>query len=242
MIRKNSLTVGNALNTMQNIPDDYVDCIIVDPPYKILQRAFEVRSNKWKPSIVEFTVFEPFYTKFFDQCNRILKKDRSLFVFCNDQSYPFFFACCFGIWDYKKQIVWSKTKTHFTLGTGLPFRKIHENILHCYNANPFFIKEHRQSVLECPTVPIGDRTHPAQKPEELLVQLILAVTQDGDTVLDPMCGTGSTLIASKKISRNYIGIDLNPEFIDVAIKELELVVPIIKIKNLKKLFRRKKYD
>jgi DNA modification methylase len=54
-----------------------------------------------------------------------------------------------------------------------------------------------------------NRLHPTQKPVSILRPYIEAFTQPGDTVLDPFCGSGSTLVAAKKKGRNYIDIDLD---------------------------------
>jgi DNA modification methylase len=58
--------------------------------------------------------------------------------------------------------------------------------------------------------------HPAKFPESLVTGFIEAFTKRGDTVLDPMMGTGSTLIAALRCARNAVGIDLNPRFVAVA--------------------------
>ncbi len=59
-------------------------------------------------------------------------------------------------------------------------------------------------------------SHPAKFPESLVTGFIEAFTRPDDTVLDPMMGTGSTLIAALGCARNAVGIDLNPRFVAVA--------------------------
>ena len=51
--------------------------------------------------------------------------------------------------------------------------------------------------------------HPTQKPEKLLAKLILASSKEGDLVLDPFAGSGSTLVTAKKLNRQFIGIEQN---------------------------------
>ena len=58
--------------------------------------------------------------------------------------------------------------------------------------------------------------HPAQKPVGILEALIGLVTIEGQVVLDPFCGSGSTLVAAKKTGRNYIGIEKNYDYANVA--------------------------
>lgn len=58
--------------------------------------------------------------------------------------------------------------------------------------------------------------YPTQKPEALLERLILATTNEGDLVLDPYAGSGTTLAVAKRLGREAIGIDRNQQAIDVA--------------------------
>ena len=54
--------------------------------------------------------------------------------------------------------------------------------------------------------------HPTQKPEKLLAKLILASSNEGDLVLDPFMGSGSTCVAAKKLGRGFVGIELNEQY------------------------------
>lgn len=65
------------------------------------------------------------------------------------------------------------------------------------------------------------RKHPTQKPVALMESLIKLTTQEGQIVLDPFCGSGSTLVAAKKLKRNYIGIEFSEEFCNIARERLE---------------------
>ncbi len=62
--------------------------------------------------------------------------------------------------------------------------------------------------------------YPTQKPVALLERIISCSSNEGDTVLDPFCGSGTTLVAAKKLNRNYIGIDMNPDAIAIARERL----------------------
>lgn len=57
----------------------------------------------------------------------------------------------------------------------------------------------------------GNRLHPTQKPVEALMPLIRAFSQPGDLVLDPFCGSGSTLAAAQSLGRDWLGIELSAE-------------------------------
>lgn len=63
--------------------------------------------------------------------------------------------------------------------------------------------------------------HPTQKPIAILEKLILASTDEGDLVLDPFNGSGTTGIVANKLKRKYIGIDLEKEYLDITIRRKE---------------------
>ncbi|HEU9768066.1 TPA: site-specific DNA-methyltransferase, partial [Streptococcus pneumoniae] len=66
--------------------------------------------------------------------------------------------------------------------------------------------------------------YPTQKPILLLEQIIKIATDKNDIVLDPFCGSGTTLVASKILNRNYMGIDLSEEAINITQQRLENVI------------------
>ena len=65
--------------------------------------------------------------------------------------------------------------------------------------------------------------HPTQKPIAILEKLILASTDEGDLILDPFNGSGTTGIVANKLKRKYIGIDLEKEYLDLSVKRFEQV-------------------
>jgi site-specific DNA-methyltransferase (adenine-specific) len=65
------------------------------------------------------------------------------------------------------------------------------------------------------------RNHPAPYPEELAYRLVRMFSFEGDTVLDPFMGTGTTLLAAARCARNAIGIEVEPEYVKMAKTRLE---------------------
>jgi site-specific DNA-methyltransferase (adenine-specific) len=63
--------------------------------------------------------------------------------------------------------------------------------------------------------------HPTQKPLKLLERILLASTNEGDIVLDPFNGSGSTGVVALRLGRKYIGIEMSQEYLDLTIKRLE---------------------
>jgi len=94
-----------------------------------------------------------------------------------------------------------------------------------WTPNPLGAKP--RDILEVPTTCNGmsEKTpHPTQKPEELLRKLILASSNEGDIVLDPFSGSGTTLIVSEQLNRKWLGCELSHEYNLWAIDRLEHVV------------------
>ncbi len=67
--------------------------------------------------------------------------------------------------------------------------------------------------------------HPCQLPIHLLERLLLMSTEEGDIVLDPFIGTGTTAVAAKNLGRNFIGIDIDPKYVDITERKLEASNP-----------------
>lgn len=83
-----------------------------------------------------------------------------------------------------------------------------------------------KDVIEIPTTcnGMGETTpHPTQKPEELLRKFVLASSNEGDLVIDPFSGSGTTLVVAEQLNRRWIGCDLNMEYNDWAFRRIENV-------------------
>lgn len=93
-----------------------------------------------------------------------------------------------------------------------------------WTPNPLGAKP--KDVIEIPTTcnGMGEKTpHPTQKPEELLRKLILAASDEGQVVLDPFSGSGTTVVVAEQLGRKWMGCDLNPEYNRWAVERLENV-------------------
>ena len=76
------------------------------------------------------------------------------------------------------------------------------------------------NIIKCKTEPSDRGLHPTQKPVALMEFLINLTTVEHLTILDPFCGCGSTLVAAKKLNREYIGIEIEKKYCDLIIKRL----------------------
>lgn len=78
-----------------------------------------------------------------------------------------------------------------------------------------------ENVLHSHSMREEQRFHPTQKPVRLMQSLIELTTQPGHLVLDPFCGSGSTLVAAQSLKRNYIGIEIDATYAQIAQERLK---------------------
>jgi len=71
--------------------------------------------------------------------------------------------------------------------------------------------------------------HPTPKPQKLIERLIVDFSEEGDLVLDPFLGSGTTSAAAENLNRQHIGIELNQEYVDMALSRLESAKAQIKL-------------
>jgi site-specific DNA-methyltransferase (adenine-specific) len=79
------------------------------------------------------------------------------------------------------------------------------------------------SVWHIPTVPSREKRegyHPTQKPLRLLRRVLLASSGEGDLVLDPFCGSGTTGVAAKELGRFFVGAEMEAEFCELAARRI----------------------
>lgn len=84
-------------------------------------------------------------------------------------------------------------------------------------------EESPDNVLSSGFAPGESGLHPTQKPIRLMQALIELATCEGQIVLDPFCGSGSTLVAAKLTGRNYVGIELDPRYVGIATQRLDAI-------------------
>lgn len=202
-----SVVQGDCLDLMKQLPDGCVDAVITDPPYAIPTVVASCRETT--RNIGDLSLIESTFRMVFADIERVTATDGRMFVFCDGVSYHVVFRAAYGHWS-TALLVWDKER----IGMGREFRKQHELIMHCWNsATPIFADGvGRADVLRF--TPVGDdKLHPAQKPVELLEELLRV---SGETILDPFCGSGTTLVAAAKLGRHYLGFEISEDYCRIA--------------------------
>jgi len=79
----------------------------------------------------------------------------------------------------------------------------------------------RRDVIESTVETIQGNIHPAIYPEFIIQELLKLLTKENDIVLDPFLGSGTTAIVAQRLKRNYIGIEIHPEYVEYAEKRIK---------------------
>lgn len=214
----NQVICGDCLEVMKAFPNESIDLIIVDPPYFLPAEHYQTR-KQFRRNFADLGILEYFFKDFFREILRILKKDKHLYVFCNGQSYPLFYYYLYGDVKSVRPLIWDK-KTSINAYT---WRHQHELIIFAEMPNAIPIPSGDGDILRFSAVNVNVRKHPAEKPVALLRKLILKSSKESDIILDPMCGSGSTLLAAQILNRQFIGIDISEEYCEIARKQIAIV-------------------
>lgn len=228
----NQIIHGDSLEILKSLPDESVDAVITDPPYssggmthaerakdpaekyvqtgtKITRPSF-VGDNKDARSWLHWCIL------WLTECYRITRKGGYILMFSDWRQMPLASdALQFGEFTWRGVIAWDKTEGSRAPHKGY-FRHQCEYVLwgtkgscpKATHAGPF-PGCYRVSVKQ------SDKHHMTGKPTELMEQLV-RVVPEGSVILDPFAGSGTTLVAAKKSGRNFIGIEKQKEYYDIA--------------------------
>ena len=254
-LKLNQILEGDSVEMMRTIPNNSIDVIFADPPYNLQLAGNLLRPNNTKVDAVdeEWDQFESFaqYDKFtrswLNEARRVLKETGTLWVI---GSYHNIFRVGTSLQDMGfwilNDIIWRKTNPMPNF-RGKRFTNAHETLIWCsksQDAKAKFNYDAMKSLNEDLQMrsdwllPIcagperlkdektGRKAHPTQKPEALLHRVILSSSDPNDVILDPFFGSGTTGAVAKKLCRNFVGIERDINYINVAKKRLqEVVVP-----------------
>lgn len=214
-----TLHLGDCVPLMKAMADEFIDCVLVDPPYGIdYQSARRTDKSQWKPKIANDK--EPFLD-WLPDAFRVTKAGGALVCFYRwDVEKEFKEAIEAAGFTLKSQIIWDKV-VHGMGDLNGAFAPRHENMLFATKGNFSFWSYRPQDVIRCQRVHAEQLVHPNEKPISLLAQLIEPIVPRGGTVLDCCMGSGTTIVAAIQLGRKAIGIEIDATHFQTAKSNIE---------------------
>ena len=208
---------GDCLEFMKNIPDNSIDLIITDPPYRTTQRGnFGGTGGIFKEELnMKGKVFIHNDIKISDWASelyRILKESGHCYIMCNNVNLSnYLIQIKKAKFNIFKTLIWKKDNCI----TNQYYMDSHEYIIFGRKGKAIKINNcGTKSVLEIPNP--KNKKHPVEKPVELMKILIENSSIPGDVVFDPFMGSGATGVACVNTNRNFIGIELDEGYFEIA--------------------------
>jgi site-specific DNA-methyltransferase (adenine-specific) len=199
-VPRNRIAQGDCAEVLMRLPDNAVDLVLTDPPYICRYQSRDGRT-------VANDDNDHWLLPAFEQVHRVLKEGG--------------FAISFYGWTAVDRFMAAWRKVGLRPVGHIVFRK------HYASSTRFLRYEHEQGfllakgrpALPARTIPdvidwpryTGNRRHPTEKPVEILSPLIETFSRPGDIVLDPFCGSGSTLEAARSTGRAFLGVELDDQ-------------------------------
>ena len=242
---------GDALEVLQQIPDESIDLIFVDPPYNI-GKNFAGRKDKWKTD----KDYLDWCYQWIDLCIQKVKPNGSLYLMTSTQFMPYFDLYVRDKVTILSRIVWSYDSSGVQAKNY--FGSMYEPILYCvknknnytFNSDDILVEAKtgaKRKLIDYrkdPPQPYKTEkvpgnvwnfarvryrkeeyeNHPTQKPISLLERIIKASSNEEDVVLDPFCGTFTTCFVAQQLKRRFIGIEIQEEYFKIGLRRLGIAL------------------
>lgn len=219
------LYLGDCLEVMRGMADNSVDAVVTDPPYSA-QTHDGMRSMLADGHARSTIDFAPMSAETLRaalaECGRVSR--RWVVAFMDWQHAAKMHECPPDGLDFVRLGIWVKRNGMRQLSCdrpGMGWESI--AFLHKSGERKRWNGRGRHSVFDYLTVRAGRFTanfHPTEKPVGLVQELITLFTNDGDTVLDPFMGSGTTGVACAQTGRNFIGVEIDPTYFAIAEKRI----------------------
>ncbi len=202
MNQTNVIICGDCLEVMKDWPDGCVDLVLTDPPYGI-----NFQSEGWDEKIPQFLP----ETSRISCVNIVITAPKTLWLYPE----PKWVCCWYRPASSSRSLLrggfnhWSPILVYGDVKFDVDTINLHA-IQHAYYKG---------------------FPHPSPKPLALMVWLIEQSTKENDLILDPFCGSSTTCVAAKMLGRRYIGIDISPEYCQIAEDRLRAVDTGVPVKE-----------
>ena len=228
-----TVVAGDCLDVLPTIDAAIVDLVYLDPPFNTGKRR-TASASSYGDSFDSTAAYVDFLKPRLVECSRVMKANASILLHCDWRASHHLRVLLdeiFGEAHFVNHLIWK-----YGLGGSSPrrFARKHDDILFYAKSSNYFFQPPRvpatsmrmkgkfkkaTDVLDIPAINnmAAERCgYPTQKPLALLELLIGSCCPPKGLVLDPFCGSGTTLVAAKALGRDSIGIDRNPDAVDMA--------------------------
>ena len=213
------LKMGDALEILKTIPNESIDCVVTDPPYKIITGGDSNGKNSIRPKGIlkgnrELMRTVPKFSEWLPELFRVLKDGTQNYIMVNSSNLLKMAneieKAGFKIQNF---LVWQKnncTPSQFYMKNceyTIFFRKGKSKYINDIGGS--------KTVHSFDNI-IGNKVHPTEKPIDLMEFYINNSTNENETVLDPFMGSGTTGVACKNLNRQFIGIEMQEDYFNIA--------------------------
>lgn len=221
------IRLGNAIELIKSIPDESIDLVATDPPYRVTPRGSKetdrgMFAKKLNAQGKVFAKNDVKITDFASELYRVLKEQTHCYVMCNQTNLQSYLNELTRVgFKVTRVLVWdkgNKINNQFYMGQV-------EFIIFCRKGKAKQVNN--CGISEIISIPNkktkrkdGTNYHDTEKPVALMQLLIEQSTEVGDIVLDPFLGIGTTAVACVKSGRNFIGYELDTEYYAIAVMRL----------------------
>jgi site-specific DNA-methyltransferase (adenine-specific) len=216
-VKENRIICGDSREILPTIQTMSVDLVLTDPPYSINSKSDgQGKLSPW----ADYMNSAMFYEFWLRECKRILKPTGALWSFLNWRSFPVFAkASCEVRWPMESVLVWDKK----WIGPGGPngLRPSYE-LVALWAGPEFSIADRSLCDIKRCLWASAKPFHPAEKPVKLLRWLL--EISGGQSVLDIFAGSGSVGVACVELGRDFVGIELDSGYAEVARRRIEAAV------------------
>jgi len=216
---------GDCLDVLRSLPDGCADAVITDPPYcsgGYLEAQKNTKAQGLRGCTVAAEGFQWFTAdnlgtaglvwllrSVLVRAQRLLAPNRSAFVFTDWRMIPNLAPALESAgMRYRNMLIWDKGSA----GLGVGFKPAHEVVMEFANGSTEYEAKNGQNVLRVSRVVAGEKEHGAQKPVELLRQIIRVAVPPGGLILDPFAGSGTTGVAAALEGRRCLLIEKEPSY------------------------------
>ena len=208
----NTINNADCIEFMKNMNSDSVNLTLTDIPYGEVNRNDNgLRSlDKGLADVMQFDL-----TDFLDEVYRVTKG--TIIIFCGKEQlspiHKYFSEKQAEHQGTVRQLIWEKSNPSPMNGQYIYLSGI-ENAIWFKKRGGLFNANCKNTVFKYPCG--RSKLHPTEKNHDLLKELILDNSNEGNLVFDPCAGSGSHLLVAKQNNRNYIGCELNTEYYNIA--------------------------